>query len=83
MENKTTADAFGFDYENINIFHFKDMYLVATLSTKKVRNRVDDVVEILEAKNYRKCSKLVNKIPPENSRVEPEIVYEEKIFIMK
>lgn len=73
---KQLSTAFGFTYDKVNIEHFVGMYLVAWLVSKKVRNKFGDVVEILEAKQYTKSTKLTNDIPAEGSYIEPTIVYE-------
>lgn len=64
---KQMADAFGFDYDNVNIFNFKDLYLVGWVKSRKYKNRADQVIDVFEIKDYAKSAKLVNEIPPENS----------------
>lgn len=75
---KQLSDAFGFNYDNVNIMHFKDMYLVAWLVSKRVKNKIGEIVEILECKQYTKSAKLKNQIPAEGSYVEPAVSYEDK-----
>lgn len=79
---KQLADAFGFTYDNVNILNFKDMYLVAWLVGRKVKNKHEQLVDIVECKQYTKSAKLENKIPPEGTnlqRQEPPVVYENNI----
>lgn len=72
---KQLSSAFGFEYDNVNIMHFKDMYLVAWITPKKVRNKVGETVEIFECKQYSKSAKLVNAIPPEHTQYVDESTY--------
>lgn len=69
---KQIADALGFDYEKVNILHFHEMYFVGGIKSRKVRNSVDEIVDIFEIRDYRK-SKIKNNIPKEG---EPYIKYE-------
>lgn len=69
---KQIADALGFDYEKVNILHFHEMYFVGGIKSRKVRNSVDEIVDIFEIRDYRK-SKIKNNIPKEG---EPFIKYE-------
>jgi len=64
---KQLSDAFGFTYDNVNILHFKDMYLVGWVKSRKHQNKVGDIVDVFEIKDYQKSAKLQNKIPEENS----------------
>ena len=64
---KQLADAFGFTYDKVNIFHFVGMYLVGHIVGKKVRNNVNEIIEVFECKQYGKSAKLTNEIPPEGS----------------
>jgi hypothetical protein len=64
---KNLSDAFGFDYDNVNVNHFVGMFLVAYLAKTKVKNSAGDFVEVLKAKSFRKSSKIQNEIPAQGS----------------
>ena len=64
---KQMADAFGFEYNKVNIYHFIGMYLVGYLAKETVTNKNGDKVEVLRCKQFSKSAKLVNTIPPEGS----------------
>lgn len=70
---KQIADALGFDYDNVNILHFHDMYFVGGIKARKVRNQVNEIIDLYEIKDYRASAKLKNEIPKEG---EPFIQYE-------
>lgn len=70
---KQIADALGFTYANVNILHFHDMYFVAGIKARKVRNSVEEIVDIFEIRDYRPSTKIKNEIPKEG---EPFIKYE-------
>lgn len=61
------ADAFGFEYNKVNIYHFVGMYLVGYLAKETVTNKNGDKVEVLRCRQFSKNAKLVNDIPPEGS----------------
>ena len=64
---KQMADAFGFTYDKVNIYHFVGMYLVAYLVKDKVKNRNDEMVEVIKCRAFTKSAKLENNIPAENT----------------
>lgn len=64
---KQLSNAFGFEYDNVNINHFIGMYLVAQLAKTKVKNSAGDYVEVIKAKSFRKSSKIQNEIPAQGS----------------
>lgn len=64
---KLIADAFGFTYDNVNILNFKDMYLVGWVKSRKHQNKVGEIIDMFEIKDYSKSAKLTNDIPEENS----------------
>ena len=70
---KQIADAFGFTYDKVNIYHFAGMYLVGWLVKEKVKNKAGEWVEVIRCKQFSKSAKLENQIPPENST---PVVYE-------
>ena len=64
---KQMADAFGFTYDKVNIYNFVGLYLVGYLAKEKVKNKNDELVEVVKCKQFTKSAKLENQIPPENS----------------
>lgn len=66
---KQLADAFGFTYDRVNIFHFVGMYCVGWIVSRKVKNSADQIVDVFECKQYAKSAKpeFANTIPPEGS----------------
>ena len=64
---KQIADAFGFTYDKVNIYNFVGLYLVAYLVKEKVKNKNDELVEVVKCKQFSKSAKIINEIPAEGN----------------
>lgn len=72
---KQLASAFGFEYDNVNMLHFKDMFCVGWIVPRVVQNKYGENVQVFRCAEYKK-SKIENTIPPENTPVASEDIPE-------